>query len=409
MSHRFEFNCPLPHGLHARPATAMAAFCEPFDARVILRNDRNGVEASAHSVLALISADIREGDRCVVRVSGTGSETVSGALQEWISKQLPHCDDELEADAVVSAGLPRSLAMLQPDYVGGSGLSTGIGLGQPVVLSGPRIPVELLELAGDGIDAEDRKLAAARVTAIRQVEAALATRGGAEAAVLRAHLAILQDEEYTTRLETAVREAGETAPAAAAVSAVVGHFDRLLAATGNPYLLERALDIRDVSMRLLGVIYGDVARPALPSLSVDSVVVADNLAPGDFIALRGERLRGLVLESGGRTSHTVLLARATGVPVLTGAANAVAFARGVTGPLVVDAGAGLLVDASKPTVREYYTGEQAKLDTIAARFTAHAQREARTGDGVRLEVSANIALPEEAPEVFANGAEGIGV
>ncbi len=411
MSQAFEFSCPLPHGLHARPATALAAFCEPFDADIVLTNTRSGEQASARSVLAMISADIREGDRCEVAIGGNEAEAARAALQSWIENRLPHCDDDLadEEESAPAAEVPRSLALLEPEFVRGTGLSAGIGQGAAVVLSGPRFPAALLEAAGDSVGREWQKITTARAGAVRQLESALADRAGAEAAVLQAHLAILQDGEFAARLQDKLESSGPSSSAAKAIAATVAHFDALLGATGNPYLQERALDIQDVAQRLMHEIYGDRARAPLPGLEADSVVIADTLAPGDFIALNGPRLKGLVLESGGRTSHTVLLAKAAGVPVLAGANQASAFARSAAGPLILDAGSGLLLDGAKSAVRAYYRREKDRNDRIEARFAAFAGQEARTRDGVRLEVAANIALPDEAETAFAAGAEGIGV
>ena len=411
MNRTFEFSCPLPHGLHARPATALASFCEPFESTITLTNTRTGTEASARSVLALISADIRLDEHCLVAIDGDDADAALEALQSWVDEQLPHCDDGLElAEEAGAAGeIPRSLALLQPDFVSGTGLSTGIGVGVPVVLSGPRFPAALLGQVGEGAEQEWRKISAARASVVQQLEADHAARGGTEASILRAHLAILQDEEYSKCLHAAVSQSGSNPSAAKGIAAVVDHFDILLGETGNPYLQERALDIQDVSQKLVRAIYGEAAQAPLPLLDTDSIIVADSLVPGDFIALNGPHLKGMVLESGGRTSHTVLLARAAGIPVLTGASNAAAFARSAKGPVIVDAGSGLLLDATADAVAGYYQREQEKLDAIESGLAVFSQREARTRNGLRIEVAANIALAEEAEAVFANGAEGIGV
>lgn len=407
----FEFSCPLPHGLHARPATALALFCEPFESTITFMNTRTGAEASARSVLALISADIRHGDNCQVTVDGDDADAALDGLQTWVEVQLPHCDDDqTETDEASEAGeIPRSLALLQPEFVCGVGVSAGIGLGEPVILSGPRFPAALLDQAGEGAEQEWRKISAARAAVVQQLEADHAVRGGTEASVLRAHLAILQDEEYSARLHAAVSQPGENSSAAKSIAMVVDHFDTLLGETGNPYLQERALDIQDVSQRLVQAIYGEAARAPLPVLDADSIIVADSLVPGDFITLNGPHLKGLVLESGGRTSHTVLLARAAGIPVLTGAAKAMTIARSAKEALIVDANAGLLLDAAGDAVRNYYFREKEILDAVESGFADFRQQEARTQNGVRLEVAANISLAEEAEAVFSNGAEGIGV
>ena len=411
MSQAFEFECPLPHGLHARPATALAAFCEPFEAIIQLTNTRTGEKASARSVLAMISADIRHGDHCSLSCEGSDAESALAALQSWVGQQLPHCDDDLEAEEADRSGVevPRSLARLEPAFVSGAGFASGIGQGAAVVLSGPRLSAELLDQPGAGAEQEWQKISGARAAVVRQLETEHAARRGAEASVLQAHLAILQDEEFTARLQEALQGSGGKLSAAAAIMDTVGYFDVLLGKTGNPYLQERALDIQDVSLRLVREIHGDAALEPVSELVADSIVVADKLVPGDFIALNSPFLKGLVLESGGRTSHTVLLARAAGIPVLTGAAGASLFARSSGGTLIVDAGAGLLLDGANEAVRDYYRRERERLEFIESRFEAFAHRKAKTGDGVRMEVAANIALPAEAGAAFAAGAEGIGV
>src|SRR5690606_9792823 len=147
-----------------------------------------------------------------------------------------------------------------------------------------------------------------------------------------------------------------------------GHFDAILGATGNRYLRERALDVQDVSLRLLRRIYGEaaVAAPAAPDAPV--VVVAAELAPSAFVALNKGHLQGLLLESGGSTSHTVILARAAGIPLVVDAPGAVAFARSAAGPLVADASAGLLVDGADAGVLAWYERERAKCAALEARF-----------------------------------------
>jgi fructose-specific PTS system IIA-like component len=108
------------------------------------------------------------------------------------------------------------------------------------------------------------------------------------------------------------------------------------------------------------------------------------------------------------TSHTAILARAAGVPLVVGAAGASVFAA-AAGTVVADAQTGLLVCARDAAVHDYYLREQAKAATLAARFDAFREAPASMVDGRRIEVSANIALADEAGRAFASGAEGIGL
>src|SRR5690606_16480831 len=93
MDTSLEFACPLPNGLHARPATALAELAERYAANIRLVNRRNGRQASVKSVLALLSTDVRGSDPCELTFSGPDAEAAREALAEFVAKELPHCDD----------------------------------------------------------------------------------------------------------------------------------------------------------------------------------------------------------------------------------------------------------------------------------------------------------------------------
>ena len=100
MSRDFVFDCPLPNGLHERPATALAAFCESFESEVHCTNLRNGSQATMGSVLAMISADIRHGDAVQCQVSGADAGQAATKLQAFIEDELV-ATDELRFDFLV--------------------------------------------------------------------------------------------------------------------------------------------------------------------------------------------------------------------------------------------------------------------------------------------------------------------
>jgi fructose-specific PTS system IIA-like component len=412
MSLAISFACPLANGLHARPATSLATVCESFNADIQLLNTRNGEHAAARSVLALISADVRFEDHCELTVSGDDAQAAYDALQGFITGELPHCDDHIEPPAGVdgaSRPVPRSLLVLEPELLQGVSLTSGSAFADAMVLSGNRIPKELVRQTGAGFDEEWQRIVTARSEVARELESTLVSKHGTEAGILRAHLAIIEDEEYSRQLRVSLQ--AETTPrsAAAAIDATVRYFDELLGNTGNPYLQERALDIEDISMQLLRGIYGDtaIAPPVAPDKPF--ILVAPSLTPGDFIALNNGNLHGLVLESGGQTSHTAILARAAGVPAVTGVTGAVAFIASCTGPVAVDADNGLLVKMDKPRIRDWYVSEQKRQAQIDSRYEGYRAGHARTADGRRIEVAANIALGLEAEKAFSSGAEGIGL
>src|SRR5712671_4257829 len=88
----FTFVCPLPNGLHARPASQLAEFAGKFVSDLSLTNLRTGSSANLKSPLAIISADIRLSDPCSVRIAGVDEASAQLALREYIARDLPQSD-----------------------------------------------------------------------------------------------------------------------------------------------------------------------------------------------------------------------------------------------------------------------------------------------------------------------------
>src|SRR5690348_16671054 len=93
----FKFICPLPNGLHARPASQLAEFAGSFASELSLTNLRTGAAANLKSPLAIISADVRLGDECSVRIVGADEESARMAMRGYIDQNLPVSDQPLGA------------------------------------------------------------------------------------------------------------------------------------------------------------------------------------------------------------------------------------------------------------------------------------------------------------------------
>src|SRR5215831_2218041 len=95
MSFEHDFTCPLPNGLHARPASQLAEAALAFECEITLTNLRSGAVANAKSVLALVAADIRNGDPCRLHTAGTGAAAALSSLRGFVEDVLPGCDEGL--------------------------------------------------------------------------------------------------------------------------------------------------------------------------------------------------------------------------------------------------------------------------------------------------------------------------
>lgn len=408
MSATFRFSCPLPNGLHARPATHLADTVGRFKATVSLVNERTGRSANARSVLGLVGTDTRRGDPCRIDLAGADEAEAKDALEAYVVTELPKHDAPLvtEPIRVGTVVLPRSLvAAGLKDFVAGQPACVGVAIGAAVIVGRFVVPTDGVVPRRGDVAAEQGAFDDA-VRAVRaDLERMIGQGKGTEASVLKAHLAVLHDPTLHEAVTAAIA-AGETA--AIAVARVGGGQRDLLAAADSAYVRERALDVDDVTAQLWAKLAGVETRQTVPALTVPTIVFAEQLTPSQFLALDRNHLRGLVLAHGGQTSHVIILARSFGIPTLTGVSDALAIGRKAR-TAILDANLGLAVGNPTAPVLQHYERERAKLERMAATARSARTTLAVTADGTRLEVAANIASVEETEAAFAEGAEGIGL
>ena len=402
-----EFICPLPSGIHARPASALEEVVRHFASEVNLLNRRTQRRANGKSILAMVGTDVRQGDACVFTVSGPDEREAMAVLSNFLRDKFPHCDAPLtvtkaEAEAPLSPCLRDAGATIYR----GQRVVPGIGRGRAVQFGKFSIPPSLPRNGVTDTEKEWRRLEAALEKLNAAYDHRLGTTKGIEAELVKVHQSIARDVDFRGSLRAAVNERQRTA--AGAIEEAEAHFSKMLAASGNELLRERASDIQDVCLQLLREIYGDAAKTAEVKLTADAVVVAESLTPGQFLALDRKYLKGLVLASAGGTSHTVILARSFNIPTLAGVPELSAIQFGQQ-EIVVDADAGALVTNLTEAARRYYELEDRRITGRLARLKKLSARDATTEDGQRIEIAANISTAGEAVGAFESGAEGIGL
>ncbi|MGA2245031.1 MAG: phosphoenolpyruvate--protein phosphotransferase [Verrucomicrobiota bacterium] len=402
-----EFICPLPSGIHARPASALEEVVRHFASEVTLLNRRTQRSANGKSILGMVGTDIRLGDPCVFKVSGPDEREAVAALGAFLKDQFPHCDAPLAAMESGAAGpLPPCLRDAGATIFRGQPVVPGIGRGRVIQCGKFAVPPSLVRNGVADTGREWRRLDAALEKLDTAYGQRLATAKGLEAALVAVQRSIARDMDFRGSLRAAVTERQRTA--AGAIEEAEAQFSQMLAASGNPMLCERALDVQDICLLLLREIYGDAARTAGVTLTADAVVTADSLTPGQFLALDRTFLKGLVLASAGGTSHTVILARSFNIPTLAGVQDLPAFQIGRQ-EAVVDAEAGALVTNLTEAARRYYALEERRVLGRQARLKKLSARAGATEDGQRIEIAANISTAAEASAAFDSGAEGIGL
>src|SRR6185437_4744985 len=197
----FNFICPLPNGLHARPASQLAEFASAFASELCLTNLRSGAEANLKSTLAIISADVRKGDPCAVRVSGPDEKSAGEALREYVDRHLPRSDEPLLEISTRRNVLPRALSLSAVTCFYGVPVSPGIAKGRAVIAGGVAMPESLEDDNADDPKREERKIERALANVRERLRNMLArSMSTAETGVLKAHLAIVNDVSFSDRI-----------------------------------------------------------------------------------------------------------------------------------------------------------------------------------------------------------------
>jgi phosphoenolpyruvate-protein phosphotransferase (PTS system enzyme I) len=241
------------------------------------------------------------------------------------------------------------------------------------------------------------------VTALR--DKARIEAGEEQAAIFESHLLMLDDPDLHDRIE---RSLGQSL---VNVERIVVDIERefvdKLGQAEDPSLRERVTDIQDVSRRILGHLL-ERQRPSLAGLREDVVLVARDLLPSDMISMNRERVKAVVTESGGRTSHVAILARAFEIPAVLGVAGALSKLRLAT-VVAVDGDRGLVVGDPDDEALARSAAARSAAVALQRRLDALRDLPACTTDGRRVLVKANIEVPEEADTVLAHGVDGIGL
>ncbi|WP_336239602.1 phosphoenolpyruvate--protein phosphotransferase [Enterobacter chuandaensis] len=401
-----EFTCELPNGVHARPASHVETLCNTFVSQIEWHNLRTDRKGDAKSALALIGTDTLAGDPCRLAICGEDEQHAHQRLEQWLREEFPHCDAPLEG--VISTELeplPESLTRLNPTLFRATPVCSGSGQGILTVLTSLDLNV-LTDLPdAQSVEAEQSALDTGLTLLVKHIELHALEGDSTASAILEAHRSLATDTSLRQHLLSGVSRGLSCAQA---IIATANHFCDTFSRSSSAYLQERVLDVRDVCYQLLQHIYGETRFPSPGQLTQPSVCLADDLTPGQFLELDKTMLKGLLLKSGGTTSHTVILARSFNIPTLVGI-DSESLLQWRNTLVFVDGNAGAAVVNASDAVTRYYQQEARVQQAIREQQRIWLDREARTADGQRIEIAANIAHAVEAQGAFGNGAEGVGL
>ena len=394
---RRELIVPLAHGIHARPAASLANLAKSFAAEIAIMS--GGKRVNARSPIALMGLGLTRGAAVTAIAKGSDAEAALAAIAALIESGMgeahaaPFQPDAPLGIAPAQAGVPN-------DVLTGVRAAPGLGLGVAVRLTQPEIAVEEM---GQDADHELQCLQAA-IAMVNVKLGAAAGKGGAQAAILAAHLSFLDDPELVAHAQAKIRE-GKSA--GYAWRDAIGTQIAILQGLKDPRFVERVSDLVDLERQVLGALGGTQAAAAL-DLPAGAILLAEDILPSQLVGLDTARLAGIAMAGGGPTSHAAILAASMNIPALVACGPAVlAIPDGTV--LLLDANRGRLTRDPSPDLQEQ--ADRQIADRRAARAAAQAKAHAlcHTRDGVRIEIGANLGSIDDTVQAVAAGAEACGL
>ncbi|HEY4272069.1 MAG TPA: phosphoenolpyruvate--protein phosphotransferase [Candidatus Udaeobacter sp.] len=291
----------------------------------------------------------------------------------------------------------------------GIGVSPGIAFGKTHVVRDDLDEVVRYRIASSQVSDEIGRFEAALIQTRMQIlemqQRIAESIGAKDAAIFDAHLLVVEDrtliDEVLRKLKT------DFCNVEWAFQEVATRYAETLSKIDDPYLRERALDIQDVTKRVIRNLQGKAPKTFL-SLREPHILIAHNLTPSDTASMSRENVLGMATDVGSRTSHAAILARSLNIPAVLGLHDITAKIE--TGQhVLIDGNDGWLIVNPAPETLACYKETESRRAKVTAQLRELRETTSTTRDGRHIVLSANIELPEDVNAVAANGAEGIGL
>lgn len=230
---------------------------------------------------------------------------------------------------------------------------------------------------------------------------------GQHAQIFDAHLLLLEDKMLIDEVIKKIRSDKQSAEYV--FSSVFKKYIKVFSNIKDEYLRERTSDFGDIARRVLkNLVDESRLTHELENLTEELVIIAHDLSPSDTASMYNRNVLAFATDIGGRTSHTAIMAKSLGVPAVVGLKDATLRICNQD-MIIVDGRMGLLIVHPEDKTLNMYRKEKERLLAMRNRFDDIKDLPAETKDGRKLEVLANLELPEEVPMILGRGASGIGL
>ncbi len=312
----------------------------------------------------------------------------------------------------------------------GLAVARGIAIGRAVLVASSRMDVAHYFIDPSQVSAEIDRVRSGRnavVEEIQRLQTSITHMGPKEAphelaALLDVHLMLLKDEELVSGVKHWITDRLYNAEWALTtqLEVIARQFDEM----EDEYLRERKADLEQITEKVLRAMKGAASVILPPTRSVRNktqqdlllddtidvplILVAHDLSPTDMLQFKKSVFAGFITDVGGKTSHTAIVARSLDIPAVVGARLSSQLVR-QDDWVIVDGDAGVVVVDPSPIILAEYGFKQRQGELERGRLSRLLHTPAVTMDGHKIELLANIEMPEDALSAVKAGAVGVGL
>ena len=290
----------------------------------------------------------------------------------------------------------------------GIGASEGVSIGKVLLFIEEELVIPQ-EKSESTIESEltklDEGLKKSKTQLIAIREKVREKMGEDKASIFDGHIMLLEDEDLIMEVQEKIK--GEGMPAAKALNEGIEEFCEMFSQLDDPFLRERAADLKDIGKRWLKNLLG-MKIYDLSNLEPGTIVVTYDLTPSDTAQLDLENCAGFITEIGGKTAHSAIMARSLELPAVVGVKGVLGEAKdGDT--VVMDGEAGELFLNPPAEIITEYKEKREVIKKEKEELKKLINEEAVTPDGRKVDIWGNIGKPDDVDAVIEAGATGIGL
>jgi len=260
----------------------------------------------------------------------------------------------------------------------------------------------------DDIESEIKRLLNAFKQAKNQIKENMAKHSGGlldyDKSIIEVHLMILDDKKLHDKI---INEIQKYSNAEYALKKVIFEYTKVFKSMNDPYLIERSADIIDIGRRVLSSLVG-VNEDLDQAFTTETIIVASDLSPVDLMTLRQPNLKGIVLAKGGKTSHTVIMAKSLEIPIIIGVEGLLDYVR-TNDYLIIDGASGNVFTNPDSEILKVYERRNELNKQEYKKLESLRNLPAITKDGIKIKLGANIGLLSDVMLSNQYGADNIGL